>query len=130
MKVLLDMNLSPTWVSFLEAAGIDAVHWSSIGAPDADDPELMAWARRNDAIVFTNDLDFSALLALTRDSGPSVLQTRTQDLMPSGIGAMIVKVLHDCNEHLRAGALITVDEHGSRVRILPLKTGPASQEAE
>lgn len=124
MKVLLDMNLSPTWVSFLKTAGIDALHWSSIGAPDADDAGLMEWARLNDSIVFTNDLDFSALLALTRDDGPSVLQTRTQDLMPAAIGEIVVKVLRDHREQLHAGALITVDELGSRIRILPLKTGP------
>jgi predicted nuclease of predicted toxin-antitoxin system len=125
VKILLDMNLSPTWVSFFETAGIDAVHWSSLGAPDADDSELMAWARLHDAIVFTNDLDFSALLAVTRDNGPSVLQTRTQDLMPGAIGEMIVNVLRDYREQFSAGVLITVDEHGSRVRILPLRSEPA-----
>jgi predicted nuclease of predicted toxin-antitoxin system len=33
MKILVDMNLSPTWVQFLVAHGIEAVHWSAIGAP-------------------------------------------------------------------------------------------------
>jgi predicted nuclease of predicted toxin-antitoxin system len=76
VKVLLDMKLSPVWVSFLQDAGIAAVHWASVGDARAQDTELMAWARTNDCIVFTNDLDFSALLALTRDTGPSVLQVR------------------------------------------------------
>jgi len=31
MKVLLDMNLSPRWVSLLVDAGMEAVHWSHIG---------------------------------------------------------------------------------------------------
>jgi len=29
MKLLLDMNLSPTWVRFLEENGFEAVHWST-----------------------------------------------------------------------------------------------------
>jgi predicted nuclease of predicted toxin-antitoxin system len=62
VKVLLDMNLSPVWVPFLTDAGIEAVHWANVGDPTAADHELMAWARDNGCIVFTNDLDYSALL--------------------------------------------------------------------
>lgn len=71
LKLLLDMNLSPDWVPFLTSAGFDAVHWRSIGAANAADAELMSWARTNAFVVFTNDLDFSALLAMTRGTGPS-----------------------------------------------------------
>jgi predicted nuclease of predicted toxin-antitoxin system len=31
MKILIDMNLSPTWVSILEEAGYKATHWSFVG---------------------------------------------------------------------------------------------------
>jgi len=30
MKILIDMNLSPLWVRFLVAHGIEAFHWSAI----------------------------------------------------------------------------------------------------
>jgi predicted nuclease of predicted toxin-antitoxin system len=30
MKILIDMNLSPLWVDVLTAAGIEAMHWSTI----------------------------------------------------------------------------------------------------
>ena len=42
--VLLDMNLSPEWISPLKGEGLEAVHWSSIGDPRAPDTEVMAWA--------------------------------------------------------------------------------------
>lgn len=42
----------------------------------------MAWARANDRIVFTHDLDFGRLLALAGRVGPSVMQVRTQDVLP------------------------------------------------
>lgn len=42
----------------------------------------MAWARANDYIVFTHDLDFGAMLALTNAESPSVIQVRTQDVTP------------------------------------------------
>lgn len=35
MKLIIDMNLSPNWVQILKESGIDATHWSEIGAQDA-----------------------------------------------------------------------------------------------
>ena len=125
MRILLDMNLSPAWVGFLESAGVAAVHWSTVGDPCAGDRQLMDWARSNSCVVFTNDLDFSALLAITRGSGPSVLQIRTQDLMPAAVGGTVLSLLSEHRHSLLEGAILTVDDRGARVRILPLKSSPA-----
>ena len=74
MKILLDMNLSPNWVRVLEQEGWPTQHWSRVGDPRATDQEIMGWAKSNDHIVFTHDLDFGTLLATTRANGPSVIQ--------------------------------------------------------
>lgn len=84
MKILVDMNLPPRWVQFFVNAGWDAVHWSQEGAPTAGDRKIMACARENGYIVFTHDLDFSALLAATQRKGPSVIQVRIQNTLPEG----------------------------------------------
>jgi predicted nuclease of predicted toxin-antitoxin system len=125
VKLLIDMNLSPDWVPFLNAAGIDALHWSTVGRANAPDTVVMSWARANDCTVFTNDLDFSALLAMTRDSGPSVLQLRLQDLLPAAAGGTVLYVLRQYESALTKGAIITVAENGARIRILPLTSEPA-----
>ncbi len=70
MKILIDMNLPPRWVQLFAHAGWEALHWSQIGAPTDSDREIMAWARENGYIVFTHDLDFSALLATTQKKAP------------------------------------------------------------
>lgn len=57
MKLLLDMNIPPAWVAPLAAAGIGARHWKDIGRHDADDREIMAWARGHGFAVFTHELD-------------------------------------------------------------------------
>ena len=44
MKLLLDMNLTPRWVPYLESAGIEALHWSKVGRANAPDEEIMAYA--------------------------------------------------------------------------------------
>ena len=60
MKLLVDMNLSPRWTGTLADAGFEAAHWSTLGANNAPDSEIMAYARANDYVVLTHDLDFSA----------------------------------------------------------------------
>lgn len=77
MKVLVDMNLSPEWIPLLRENGFDALHWSAIGHPTAADDEVLQWARENQAVAFTHDLDFGVLLADTESTGPSVIQVRT-----------------------------------------------------
>jgi predicted nuclease of predicted toxin-antitoxin system len=37
MKFVLDMNISPTWISIFEANGHRATHWSEIGSYSATD---------------------------------------------------------------------------------------------
>ena len=83
MKLLVDMNLPPDWVAVLKEAGWEAEHWSNIGNPRAADPEIMAWAMKHGQGVFTHDLDFGSLLALTQAEGPIVIQVRTQDVTPA-----------------------------------------------
>ncbi|WP_020482394.1 DUF5615 family PIN-like protein [Methylomonas sp. MK1] len=120
MKVLLDMNLSPAWVPLLVEAGFDAVHWIEVGAVDALDTELFDWARSQNAIVFTHDLDFGTLLALTNAESPSVFQIRTHDVSPNVLGLRAIGLLRRFERELSDGALIVADELRERVRLLPL----------
>jgi predicted nuclease of predicted toxin-antitoxin system len=120
MKILIDMNLSPAWVTTFKAVEIESVHWSTVGNPAATDYEIMKYAQSNEYIVFTNDLDFGTLLAVTKANLPSVIQVRTQDLLPESIGNLVISALEQFNSQLTAGALITLDTLRSRVRILPI----------
>jgi predicted nuclease of predicted toxin-antitoxin system len=120
MKLLLDMNLSPRWVVCLANADIPAAHWSTLGARDAPDAEIMAYARKNDFIVLTHDLDFSAILAASGSDKPSVVQLRTDVVDPDVIGAPVVNALKQMADELEKGALLTIDLKRVRMRLLPL----------
>lgn len=87
------MNLSPLWTGAFGGRGFEAVHWSKVGDPGAPDHELMQWARTQGYVVFTHDLDFSRMLALTRAEGPSVLQLRSQAVLPDEAGPLIFAAL-------------------------------------
>ena len=119
LKILVDVNLSPQWVTLLKSHGWDAVAWIDIGNPGAADSEIMAWAKSHQHIVFTHDLDFGTLLALTKAVGPSVLQVRSQNVLPDHLGSIVLAALQQHVEDLIAGALVVVDEKKSRVRVLP-----------
>lgn len=121
MKIVVDMNLSPEWVGVFGRLGVDAVHWSAVGDPRAEDSVLMAWARENGRIVFTHDLDFGAVLALTRRAGPSVIQVRTQNVSPGALAPRIENVLRRFKGDLHRGAIVSVDEGAARVRVLLLR---------
>lgn len=120
MKLLVDMNLSPAWIAPLTDAGFEAVHWSSVGRGNAPDRELFDWAREHNHVVLTHDLDFGAMLAITRAESPSVFQIRTQDVAPASLAPRAIVLLRRFEVDLLAGALIVVDELRERVRLLPL----------
>lgn len=121
MKILIDVNLSPAWVSILEKAGYIALHWSTVGSLDASDHEVFSWAKNNGYILFTHDLDFGAILAITKAEGPSVIQIRARDISPDHAKDLLLNTLSKFKESLIQGSLISVDEEKARVRILPLK---------
>lgn len=121
MKILVDMNLSPGWIEFLANAGLEAVHWSQVGAGNASDTEVMQWAITHDHVVLTSDLDFGAILAATKDRHPSVVQLRSDFLAPEMMGAAVVAAIHQAHEELTNGALVSIDETRARLRVLPLR---------
>jgi len=121
MKIVIDMNLSPTWVSVLTQAGHSATHWSQVGAPNAPDREVLIWARQHGYVVFAHDLDFGAILAATDANAPSVIRIRTQDVTPDHSVDILLAVLQRYGKELSEGALISVHEDQSRIRLLPLE---------
>ena len=58
MKILIDMNIPQKYATLLTNRGIEALRWSDVGLPNATDTEIMSYARENDYIVLTCDLDF------------------------------------------------------------------------
>jgi predicted nuclease of predicted toxin-antitoxin system len=123
VKILVDMNLSPTWVEYLGTHDVEAIHWSAIGDPRADDLLIMDYARENCMLVFTHDLDFGNVLAVTHALGPSVIQVRTENPVPEFIGDLLRRALVEHASILARGALITLEPNAMRTRILPIVPG-------
>ena len=114
MKLLVDMNLSPSWIERLARHGFEAVHWSTIGAATAPDVEILTWATEHHFVVITNDLDFSAILAAGAVDGPSVVQIRSQDLLSDVVVSIVAKALEAHREDIERGALLLCRTNGAR----------------
>jgi predicted nuclease of predicted toxin-antitoxin system len=121
MKILIGMNLSPSWAKVLNEAGIEAIHWSEVGPATTPDPAIMAYATANGFVILTNDLDFGIALAIADREKPSVAQIRGEDLRPVSIGTHVVPALRQMQVELDAGALLTIDPKRTRLRLLPLR---------
>lgn len=80
----------------------------------------MDWAIAHGRIVFTHDLDFGTMLALTHAAGPSVLQVRAENILPDYLAGSVIAALNQHEADLSSGALVVVDESRSRVRVLPI----------
>lgn len=121
MRLLIDMNLSPRWVALLNGAGIEAAHWSRIGAHNASDAQIMAYAAEHGYVVLTHDLDFGTILAATHGEKPSVVQIRAEDVSADAVGAQVIAALRQMAAELLDGALLTIDTNRTRLRVLPLQ---------
>ncbi len=129
MKLLVDMNLSPSWIDRLVRHGFEAVHWSTSGAATAPDVEILRWANEHGFVLMTNDLDFSSILAAGGEATPSVLQIRTQDLLSDTVVSTVVHALEAHRDDIERGALLSIDEAATRVRMLPLRRSKAPPSA-
>jgi len=119
MKIIIDVNLAVRWANMLSSRGIEAVHWTTIGAANAKDTEIMSYARQNSYSVFTNDLDFSAILVSTRATSPSVIQIRAEDTRPEAHLDRVAEALIKYSAAIEQGTIITIDPYKTRMHILP-----------
>ena len=120
MRVLLDQRLPQSAATELAALGWDAVHVGAIGMATASDKGIIARALAEQRTIVTLDADFHKLLALENASAPSVVRVRIEGLRGAELAALIQRVVQVCEADLRAGAMVTVDEMGVRVRALPV----------
>jgi len=83
----------------------------------------MAYAREHGFVVFTHDLDFGNILAVTHATGPSVIQVRTQDPVPDTVGELVLSAIQRYGALLERGALVTIEPDKLRARVLPIVPG-------
>jgi len=120
MKFLVDMPLSPKTVNFLRNMGFDAIRVSELGMAKAKDKDIFNYAKKNDMVVLTADLDFGTILAFTHSSKPSVIIFRLHDPSPEHVNSLLSSNLSSIEKDLLKGAIIIIEDTEIRIRELPI----------
>ncbi|MBI3758664.1 MAG: DUF5615 family PIN-like protein [Deltaproteobacteria bacterium] len=124
MKFLGDIPISRNTVEFLTARGHDAIRSVQHLAPTAADREIVQLAIAQQRILLCFDLDFSAIVARSGESRPSVITFRTKRRTAAYINSRLEAVLAEVGGELDQGLLVTVEEERIRVHGLPIRRSP------
>ena len=119
-RFLADMNISPMTVRELKERGWNIVRVAEVLNENAKDEDILSYARGNNMVLITQDLDFSALLAIGGYAGPSVISLRLEEPHPMLVARRLVDVVSEIISQLKEGIVVSVDEASARYRNLPI----------
>lgn len=120
IRFLLDMGIAQTTGEFLRLQGHNVVHLSEQGLERLPDDRIVTKALDEERTIVTHDLDFGRIVALSGHIVPSIVTLRLSDMTPARVNSALETVLRETALSLNKGALVTVTDHGIRVRPLPL----------
>ena len=120
LRFLVDMNLSPRIVTNLSQQGWDILRVSQVLPMDIEDSEILEFARQENRVIITQDLDFSSLLALGGYEKPSLITFRLSVPEPETITRKLLELLSHIEDRLAEGCAVTIDDRKVRVRRLPI----------
>ena len=101
--------------------GWDVVRTSELLSPKAPDQEILAYARETGRDLLTQDLDFSALLALSGMDRPSLVTLRLSSSEPEIVTARLLEAEPLLISSLPGGCAVTIEDSVVRVQKLPIR---------
>ena len=121
IRLLADVHISPKTVADLQKQGYEIMRSSEFLPANAPDINILEFARTENWVVLTQDLDFSMLVALSRYSQPSLITLRLSSAKPDIVTQKLLEVLPQIEEALQEGSAITIQDESIRIRTLPVR---------
>ena len=121
IRLLADVHISPKTVGDLQKQGYEIMRSSEVLPANAPDINILEFARTENWVVLTQDLDFSMLVALSRYSQPSLITLRLSSAKPDIVAQKLLDVLPQLEEALQEGSAITIQDESIRIRKLPVR---------
>lgn len=120
LKFIADLHISPVTVEKLRRHGYNVIRISEKLPATASDAEIVALAVKEEAVIVTQDLDFSAIVARSGNNKPSVIILRVSNAKPHIISRILIALLPLIEAELQDGAIVSVDEKEFRIKKLPV----------
>ena len=87
---------------------------------DAEDSEILEFARQQNRVIITQDLDFSSLLALGGYKKPSLITFRLSMPDSETITRKLLDIVPHIEDELAEGCAVTIDDRRVRICRLPI----------
>lgn len=120
MRLLADLHIAPRTVQFLRSLGHDVLRVTDLLPATASDETIVARAAQDQRIILTQDLDMTAIIALSRRQYPSLVTLRLSSVRIEFVNTILQRTLPVLEHDLQQGALVTMEDNRVRVRRLPL----------
>lgn len=121
LKFIADVHISPLTVKELQKAGYAVTRVTDSLPSTSSDDEIIQLANKEQAVIITQDLDFSAIIAQSGLNSPSVISLRVTNAGPEMITRILLNVLPSIKAFIAEGAIVSIDEYGYRVRKIPVE---------
>lgn len=121
MKFLVDENLPLSYAKLLTSLGYSASHVIEVGLSETDDTLIVDFARKNQLVIITFDLDFSRIIALGDFDSPSVITFRMDTMTIEKFSTIVEQHLPQLAKSLNDGSMITITDQQIRVKKLPIR---------
>ncbi len=121
IKFIADVHISPLTVEELKKSGYNIIRVTDKLSATSSDNEIIQLAYQEQAVIITQDLDFSAIIAQSGLNSPSVISLRVANAKPDIITRILITVLPLIEVELTEGAIVSIDETEYRIRKLPVK---------
>lgn len=106
LRFVFDQHVSAPALTQLRERGVDIVHVAEVGLSEADDPDILAWATKEERIVVTrNYRDFAPLVEAYGKQGVAFLGVLfyARSVRQSGVGHHIRALRDWISDAERAG---------------------------
>ena len=120
MRLLADLHISPRTVQFLRSLGHDVLRVTDLLPATASDETIVERAAQDQRVILTQDLDMTAIIALSRRQYPSLVTLRLSSVRIEFVNTVLQRTLPILEQDLLQGTLVTIEDSRVRLRRLPL----------
>lgn len=120
LKFIADIHLSPLTVKALQSNGYDVIRATDKLPATSSDNEIVQLAHKEQAVIITQDLDFSGIIAQSGLNGPSVISLRVVNAKPNVVTQILSSVLPLIEADLAEGVIVSINEREYRIKKLPI----------